>query len=125
MDSRPVVHFEIGGKDSAALRSFYSELFAWKFDDSVESYHIIEQPPAGIGGGIAPLDEAREPYVTVYVEVEDVAQALDRAASLGGTIIQPATEVPNLVKLGMFSDPEGNRIGVVQRATKSAEADSE
>lgn len=28
---RPVVHFEIVGRDPARLRSYYSELFGWEF----------------------------------------------------------------------------------------------
>ena len=29
---QPVVHFEIIGKDGAALQSFYSALFGWRID---------------------------------------------------------------------------------------------
>ena len=29
---QPVVHFEVVGKDGAALQSFYSELFGWEID---------------------------------------------------------------------------------------------
>jgi predicted enzyme related to lactoylglutathione lyase len=29
---RPVLHFEIVGKDGEALRGFYGDLFDWKFD---------------------------------------------------------------------------------------------
>ena len=28
----PVVHFEVIGKDAAALATFYSELFGWEID---------------------------------------------------------------------------------------------
>jgi predicted enzyme related to lactoylglutathione lyase len=29
---QPVVHFEISGKDPAALRTYYGELFGWEFE---------------------------------------------------------------------------------------------
>jgi predicted enzyme related to lactoylglutathione lyase len=32
--ARPVVVFQIRGRDTAKLRKFYAELFNWKIDDS-------------------------------------------------------------------------------------------
>jgi predicted enzyme related to lactoylglutathione lyase len=56
---RPVVHFEIIGKDGAALRSYYSSLFGWEIDaDNPLGYGTVPREGntnpdgAGIGGGI-------------------------------------------------------------------------
>jgi len=49
--------------------------------------------------------------VTVFAGVENVEDALARAVGLGATIVQPATKVPG-VTFGLFSDPQGNVVGV-------------
>jgi len=63
-------------------------------------------PYVAIGPRQAAGDE-----VLFFVGVEDVAAALTRAEELGGTIIQPAQEVPG-TSFGVFADPAGHRIGV-------------
>jgi uncharacterized protein len=54
--------------------------------------------------------------VTFYVEVPDVEDALGNAESLGGTRLMGPEAVPGGPVLGMFTDPEGHVIGVVQAA---------
>ena len=53
-------------------------------------------------------------HPVVHVEirsVEDVAATLQRAEELGGTIVQPAQEVPG-TSFGVFADAQGHRVGV-------------
>ena len=41
---QPVVHFEVVGKDGAALRSYYSDLFGWQIDaDTPMNYGIVQR----------------------------------------------------------------------------------
>jgi uncharacterized protein len=117
---KAVVHFEIMGKDGDKLRSFYSELFGWEIDaDNPMNYGVVprdgntNEQGAGIGGGVGqhPMGETN---VTVYIEVDDVAGELKRAEELGGSTAMPETEVMEGVTIGQFTDPEGNRIGVVK-----------
>ena len=45
---RPVVHFEIHGKDAKKLQEFYASLFGWKIDaNNPMNYGMVE---AGVGG---------------------------------------------------------------------------
>ena len=66
----------------------------------------------GINGGIGPTDGANR--VTVYVEVSDLEATLQKAVELGGKVIQPITEIPNMVTLALFEDVEGNVIGIIK-----------
>ena len=52
----------------------------------------------------------------IYVEVEDLQATLDKAESLGGKTTMPIMEIPGMVTLAQFSDPDGNVIGIVQSA---------
>ena len=54
--SHPVVWFEVTGKNSKALQSFYGELFAWKMNlDNPMGYGLVDHVDGkGIPGGIGP-----------------------------------------------------------------------
>jgi len=41
---QPVVHFEVIGKDPEKLRSYYGDLFGWKFDTSAPVAKAVSQP---------------------------------------------------------------------------------
>jgi predicted enzyme related to lactoylglutathione lyase len=122
---QPVVHFEVMGKNAAALRPFYSDLFGWRIDtDNPMNYGIVQRDEnvspdgIGIGGGIGEVPEGYAGHVTFYVEVSDVETALAKAESLGGTrMMGPETVMEGLV-IGLFNDPEGHTIGVVKTGTQ-------
>ncbi len=120
----PVIHFEISGKDPVALQQYYRDLFAWGVTaaSAEDTYGLVsaEEQGAGIGGGIGSVMEGAEPYVTFYVEVEDIQASLDRAAELGGEVLVPVSEVPGMVTFAMFKDPEGNAIGLAASETPAA-----
>src|SRR6266851_3224248 len=78
---QPVVHFEILGKDGPALRSYYADLFGWKFDNSAPmDYGTVDGKDNGsegnmsIGGGIGSAPEGYGGHVTFYVAVPDVEE---------------------------------------------------
>ena len=117
---QPVVHFEIIAKDGEALKGYYSELFGWEIDSANPmKYGIIQREGnvspdgVGIGGGIATAPEGYDGHVTFYVAVPDVEAALAKAESLGGSRMMGPDEVmPGLI-IGLFTDPQGNVIGVL------------
>jgi predicted enzyme related to lactoylglutathione lyase len=115
----PVVHWEIAGKSGKTLQEFYGKLFGWQIDaNNPMNYGMTKTGgEGGINGGIAQLGEGRPPYVTFYVQVPDLQASLDKAAGMGGKTIMPPMAVPGGPSLAMFTDPEGNLIGLVQGGT--------
>ncbi len=114
----PVVHFDIGGVDGAALQRFYSQAFDWAINaDNPMQYGLIEAQGTGIGGGITAAEKAG---VTVYIEVDDLEAALERVARLGGSTVQEITTIPGMVTMALFADPEGNVVGLVHSETPPA-----
>ena len=119
--SQPVVHFEIIGRDPAALREFYGELFGWEFevgDAATEAvsrkgnYGFVESSTdGGINGGVGG-GEGYENRVIFYVSVPNVEDALEKAESLGGRRVMGPEGEPGTIVVGHFTDPEGNLIGV-------------
>ncbi len=58
--------------------------------------------------------------MTVYIEVPDPAATLQTAAKNGGTVMMEPMEVPGTqsgLVIAMFSDPEGNVIGLAKEGT--------
>ena len=117
---QPVVHFEVIGKDGAALRSFYTDLFGWEIDASNPmNYGLVQREGnlspegIGIGGGVGQGPDGYDGHVTFYIGVPDVEAALAKAESLGGSRVMGPEKVMDEIEIGLFNDPEGHLIGVV------------
>jgi uncharacterized protein len=109
----PVIHFEVVGADGAALQGFYRDLFGWKIStDNPMNYGIVDNGGEGINGGVG--QSPNGPHVTWYVQVDDIDKALEKAESLGGKTVMPKENVSDMVTLGLFKDPEGNLVGLVE-----------
>jgi uncharacterized protein len=123
----PVVHFEINSGGAPELQAFYAEAFGWSVDHSdplgygdVRTEGVCEGTGLpGIDGGIGLSDDGDD-FVTFYIQVPDVAAALRRIEELGGKAVVPPTQAGRVV-LGMFTDPRGNRIGLVRARPVNAD----
>lgn len=111
--SSPIVFFDIAGPDSKILRDFYSELFGWSISQdgsfSAQVNSPIESPPKLMGS--VRQDPAEKIF---YIGVDDIAAKLFEIEKKGGKIDQPRFEVSGVVILGLFKDPAGNRMGLVE-----------
>ena len=115
--ANPVVWFEVMGEDAKALRGFYGKLFDWSYDVVEEGdYGMVGCEQGGIPGGVGQVPDGKGPWVTFYVSTKDVTKSLDEAKKLGGTVIMPRTAMAGGVTLGMFTDPSGNTVGLVEEA---------
>jgi predicted enzyme related to lactoylglutathione lyase len=112
--THPVVHWEIGGHDMSALREFYAKAFGWTIDDAGPRYALVQAVEGGLGGGLMQTREDIPPYVTVYVQVDDLDEALDQVVNLGGSRLVSPTAINDAASFAMFRDPEGNVVGLLQ-----------
>ena len=109
----PVVHFEIGGRDSVKTQAFYSKLFDWEITQAGPAATINTRGTGGIDGHITALGHEPYNYVTVYVQVDDIQAYLDKAKALGGKTLVPPVPIPT-GKFAWLADPDGNLIGLLQ-----------
>ena len=111
--ANPVVWFEVLGKDGASLRSFYGDLFEWEFNVMEEmNYGMVEaEKGQGIPGGVGQQEGG---HATFYVSTPSIEDSLKKAAKLGGSTLVPRTELPGGTIFAMFSDPEGNPVGLLE-----------
>ena len=107
--------FEVLGRDGEKLRAFYASLFEWKIDanNPIEYGLVNTGDTRGIPGGVGQSARGAGPWVTFYVETPDVTASLGQAQRLGGRVIMPRTVTPD-VTMGVFEDPEGHVIGLVE-----------
>jgi predicted enzyme related to lactoylglutathione lyase len=110
----PFVHVELHTQDPGKAKNFYGKLFDWKLQDVPEmNYTIIDVGETGRGGGImkSPMPEAMPQWVP-YVLVDDVSSYTNKAKSLGATILQDTTEIPDVGWFSMLLDPTGAAIAL-------------
>ncbi len=113
----PVVWFEVLGKDGAALRRFYSDLFGWKIESATANadYGLLTGVDSGIGGGIGQGRDGGDGHITVFVQVDDPGAYLEKAEKLGATTVVPPTENPDYnLTFAYFLDPQGHLIGLMK-----------
>jgi predicted enzyme related to lactoylglutathione lyase len=109
---QPVVHFEIGCRDSAKTSAFFSKLFDWNIEQMGPAGMINTGSTEGIQGHITALGHEPHNYVTVYVQVDNLQAYLDKAGSLGGKTLVPPQEIPGMGSFAWLADPEGTIIGL-------------
>jgi predicted enzyme related to lactoylglutathione lyase len=119
-----IVHFEIPATDVEKLKKFYSKLFGWKIEKSPGPipYWIIEAVPTdekgtplrpGVNGGMYKKDRPELKPVN-YISVESIDEYIEKIKALGGKIVQPKQEVPDVGWIAIALDPEGNHFAMLQ-----------
>ena len=120
--THPVMWFEVLGADGDKLRKFYGDLFGWTFDVNPPGGYGVARTgdERGIMGGVGPVYPGTKSWVTFYTETPDVTASLAKAQALGGTVVMPRTELSDVV-LGIFEDPEGHVLGLVEARKAAAQ----
>ena len=119
---------ELMTTDPAAAGAFYAEVFGWK-PHSVEmvggmTYTLFHRPgtkgfdgnPVGAGGMMKSPPEVPHSFWLAYVAVENADRSSEKAAKLGGTITVPPTDIPNVGRFSIWTDPQGATLGVLAAA---------
>ncbi|MFZ0172580.1 MAG: VOC family protein [Acidimicrobiales bacterium] len=112
--ARPVVHFEIGGRDPDRLREFYAAMFNWSIGDGpiMTIAAGVGGPEPGPGGHLRQTDR---PGVSLYVQVRDLRDSLQKVVELGGATVTQPFDIPNGPTLAVITDPEHNQLVLVQQ----------
>ena len=106
----PIVYFDIAGPDLARQADFYRNVFGWASGPAGALSISIPGPKLD---GTLRTDPAAK---VIYIGVPDVTAALKDIVANGGKVLAPRFEVKGVVVLGLFTDPAGNGMGVVELA---------
>jgi predicted enzyme related to lactoylglutathione lyase len=102
--------YELHTRDRSRAATFYSELIGW----TTSSQGQYTGPLTGTGvyaGGVMDMPPGVPAEVpahwVVYLRVDDVDACAARVASLGGQLLVPPHDVPNVGRMCTIADPTG------------------
>ena len=115
------IWYELMTPDTAGAKSFYGDVVGWTNQDMPMpqgAYTILQADGNGVGGLMATPAQAEgvPPNWTAYVAVDDVDATAEQAKSLGGSVIQPPTDIPDIGRFAVIADPTGAVIAVMTPA---------
>lgn len=130
MDS--VVHFEMPYDDRDRMAKFYQQTFGWQsqmLGPEMGNYVVMmtaESTPAGpikpgaINGGFFQRSSDKPmQYPSVVISVDDIARSMKKVNDAGGKVLGEPMEIPGVGRYVSFTDPEGNRVSLLQPVSRA------
>ncbi len=122
MPGHPVVFWELASHDMEKSVMFFRTVFDWEivFDERVGFYIVKTAPvPVDMEGGIFTLKQAKLPFLTMYIRVEDIDERAKLIAESGGLIVEEPFDIGSGTKICLFNDPSGVTFAMIQAAPKT------
>jgi hypothetical protein len=108
----PIVFVDIVGPELPKQAQFYREIFGWEIGAG-GTFSVPATTP--LQGVLRVEDPKQNPIErVVYLGVPDINATLPAIATHGGKTVLPRLEVPNVAIVALFTDPAGNRMGLVE-----------
>lgn len=109
---------ELMTSDVSGAKAFYGELFGWTLHDEQTPNMVYTMAKVGdtdVAGMmvIPPEAEGMPPTWGAYVTVDDVDQQIKRAESLGGKVVMPPRDIPDVGRFAVISDPQGAMLTMI------------
>ncbi|MEU8892364.1 VOC family protein [Streptomyces sp. NPDC048442] len=112
---------ELHTPDPSAALSFYRGLFGWRgqqMDMPGMPYTVLstaegDQQDASFGG-IAPAPEDEKTHWTAYFSVPDTDVLVAKVQENGGSVVFPATDIPEVGRMALLADPVGAPFAVLR-----------
>ena len=123
-DQGTFVWNELATSDIDGAKAFYSGLLGWTTEDMPmpggEGTYTILKSGDTMAGGMWRMEgemfEGVPPHWMSYVEVDDVDGATEKAAKLGGKVMQPPFDVEGVGRITVLVDPQGAMIALMKSA---------
>jgi uncharacterized protein len=111
--------YELGTRDIKAAADFYTKLTGWgivtqDMGDMGQYYHFqldAQDVAAGYQMG-GPQFEGVPPHWGTYLWVDDVDATASKAAELGGKVLAPPMDIPNVGRMAFIQDPQGAHFAI-------------
>ena len=109
-------HVELPVKDKARAKTFYGEVFGWKFQDVSEMDYTLFTTPGGVvGGGFFTPSKEMPDKVINYITVKSIEETAERVTKFGGKTLGPKMEIKGQGMMMHLADSEGNMIALWQQ----------
>jgi len=109
---------ELMTTDVKGAKAFYGELLGWTLeacDSCSEGYAMAKSGESVVAGimGIPAAAAGKPPSWGAYVTVNDVDAMVSRVEQLGGNILLPPTDIPDIGRFVVIQDPQGAVISLI------------
>ncbi len=103
---------ELATMDIVAAAKFYSAVFGWEVIENTAAetpYAVFQIEGRDVGAAYAVSGDERHepPHWNSYVSVASADEAAERAASLGGTVLDEPSDIPDAGRMAVLQDPTG------------------
>lgn len=115
---------ELMTTDPAAAAKFYTELFGWETEDfpmGDMNYTVLKVDGKPVGGIMPTPDECQgmPPMWSIYLTTKDVDATAQQVTELGGQILRPPMDIPDVGRFCVLQDPTGAVICAITYAPKA------
>jgi len=108
---------ELMTTDPKAAKVFYTELCGWSTKDMdmgpMGTYTLFNAGEIGVGGMMKAQDGMPSNWL-VYVGADDADATMKKIGAQGGKTLVPPTDVPDMVRFAIATDPQGAAFGVLK-----------
>lgn len=115
---------EIATNNLETSRKFYEQVFGWQYKKSEATGAEMQYLEFGTDaetpvGGMFEMKaewyggELPKPHINIYVAVDDTDETASKAFELGGTIVSPPMDVPNVGRMCQIADPMGAKFFII------------
>ena len=109
----PIVFFDIAGPELAKQAAFYRTVFGWDVGEGGAVTVPVATPLPG-SLRVEPSQQGPLTERLIYLGVPDITATLEVIKANGGGVVFPRLEVPGVAVVALFTDPAGNRMGLVE-----------
>jgi len=123
----PVVHFEMPYNNRKRMAKFYASAFGWQtqmLGEDMDNYVLATttetgdngpKRPGAINGGFFPKKpDWPAQYPAIVIAVDDIKASVKKVGEAGGKVLGEPMEIPGVGQYVAFTDPEGNRVSMLQ-----------
>lgn len=111
--NHPVIRWQVITPDPDASSKFFTQLFGWETHrNNPLGYREVQAGEGGIHGGVWPAPPGVRPFVQLHVQVDDIDACIEKATSLGATVIVPKAVLPEGQAMAVLLDPQGMPIAI-------------
>jgi predicted enzyme related to lactoylglutathione lyase len=116
----PIVFWELASNDQEKSVKFFQDVFGWNIEFSERLQFYIVSPdhaPSQMAGGIFTLSRAKLPFLTIYIQVDDIDAMAKKVEEFGGYIVEPPVEISPGNRICLFNEPSGVTFAMIQAKT--------
>jgi predicted enzyme related to lactoylglutathione lyase len=109
---------ELATTDPDKAKKFYTELLGWTTEDMpmpTGTYTMFKSGKTSTGGlfKITPEMGKVNPHWMGYIMIEDADEAAKKVEKLGGKVIVPPMDIPNVGRMVTILDPTGAAVSMI------------